>query len=53
MCLCIKNCLGALHGTHIRVTVPLDNKPRYVNSKGEITTNVLGACSQKMQLPTF
>jgi hypothetical protein len=47
--LCIKNCLGALDGTHIRVRVPLDDKPRYHNRKGEITTNVLGVCSQKMQ----
>jgi len=49
LCLCIKNCLGALDGTHIRVRVPLDDKPRYRNRKGEITTNVLGVCSQKMQ----
>jgi hypothetical protein len=44
----IKNCLGALDGTHIRVRVPLDDKPRYRNRKGEITTNVLGVCSQDM-----
>ncbi|GLT71885.1 hypothetical protein SLA2020_438720 [Shorea laevis] len=44
-----KNCLGALDGTHIRVRVPLDDKPRYRNRKGEITTNVLGVCSQNMQ----
>jgi hypothetical protein len=30
----IKNCLGALDGTHIRVRVPLDDKPRYRNRKG-------------------
>jgi hypothetical protein len=47
--LCIKNCLGALDGIHIRVRVPLDDKPRYRNRKGEITTNVLGVCSQKKQ----
>jgi hypothetical protein len=44
----IKNCLGALDGTHIRVRVPLDDKPRYRNKKGEITTNVLGVCLQDM-----
>jgi hypothetical protein len=33
LCLCIKNCLGALDGTHISVRVPLDNKPRYHNRK--------------------
>jgi hypothetical protein len=40
----IYNCLGALDGTHIRVMVPLDDKPRYRNRKGEIITNVLGVC---------
>ncbi|KAL0010653.1 hypothetical protein SO802_005761 [Lithocarpus litseifolius] len=44
-----KNCLGALDGTYIRVRVPLEDKPRYRNRKGEIATNVLGVCSQDMQ----
>jgi hypothetical protein len=44
----IKNCLGALDGTHIRVRVPLVDKPRYRNKKGKITTNVLGVCLQNM-----
>ena len=29
--------------------VPLEDKPRYRNRKGEIATNVLGVCSQDMQ----
>jgi hypothetical protein len=29
--------------------VPLEDKPRYRNQKGEITTNVLTVCSQDMQ----
>ncbi|GLT76808.1 hypothetical protein SLA2020_484460 [Shorea laevis] len=37
-----KNCLGALDGTHIKMRVPVVDKPRYRNRKGEITTNVLG-----------
>ena len=37
-----------LDGTHIRVRVALDDRPRYRNRKGEITTNVLGVCSQDM-----
>jgi hypothetical protein len=44
----IKNCLGALDGTHIRVKIPLDDKPRYRKRKEEITTNILGVCSQDM-----
>ncbi|XVE86098.1 hypothetical protein DITRI_Ditri18aG0009100 [Diplodiscus trichospermus] len=44
-----KNCLRALDGTYIRVKVSEVDKPRYRNRKGEITTNVLAACSQDMQ----
>ena len=29
--------------------MPLEDKPRYRNCKGEIATNVLGVCSQDMQ----
>ncbi|XP_028799842.1 uncharacterized protein LOC114755134 [Neltuma alba] len=41
-----KHCLGALDGTHIKLRVPYIDKARYRNRKGEITTNVLGVCSQ-------
>ncbi|XP_059638952.1 uncharacterized protein LOC132281246 [Cornus florida] len=44
-----KNCLGALDGTHIKVRVPIKDKPRYSTRKGEIATNMLGVCSQDMQ----
>ncbi|KAF7802772.1 protein ALP1-like [Senna tora] len=44
-----KNCLGALDGTHIKIRVPNADKPRYRNRKGEISTNVLGVCSQDEQ----
>ncbi|KAI4319438.1 hypothetical protein MLD38_033035 [Melastoma candidum] len=40
-----KNCIGAIDGTYIKVIVPLKDKPRYRNRKGEIATNVLAACS--------
>ncbi|XP_028757261.1 putative nuclease HARBI1 [Neltuma alba] len=39
-------CLGALDGTHIKLRVSSIDKARYRNRKGEITTNVLGVCSQ-------
>ncbi|CAI9267924.1 unnamed protein product [Lactuca saligna] len=44
-----KGCLGAIYGTHISVHVPKADKPRYINRKGEITTNVLAACTPDMQ----
>ncbi|KAK2652572.1 hypothetical protein Ddye_012428 [Dipteronia dyeriana] len=44
-----KNCLGALDGTHVKVRVPISEKPKYRNRKGDISTNVLGVCSQDMQ----
>ena len=44
-----KNCLGALDGTHIRMNVPVQDKPRYRNRKGEITTNVLAAVTPNLQ----
>ncbi|KAF7824281.1 protein ALP1-like [Senna tora] len=44
-----KDCLGAIDGTHIKIRVPLEDKPRYRNRKGDITTNVLGVCSHDGQ----
>ncbi|KAL0559281.1 hypothetical protein IC582_003882 [Cucumis melo] len=41
-----QNCLGALAGTHIKVNVSMSDRPRYRSRKGDITTNVLGVCSQ-------
>ncbi|XP_074336754.1 uncharacterized protein LOC141673925 [Apium graveolens] len=43
------NCLGALDGTHIKVRVGDKDKARFRNRKGELTTNVLAACSCDMQ----
>ncbi|MFQ6645289.1 hypothetical protein Gotur_020155 [Gossypium turneri] len=37
----IKNCLGALNGTHIKITVPTVDKPRYQTRKGDIATKML------------
>ncbi|MBA0772154.1 hypothetical protein Gotri_007575, partial [Gossypium trilobum] len=44
-----KNCLGALEGTHIKITVPKFDKPRYRTQKGDIETNMLGVCTPDMQ----
>ncbi|GKD49313.1 ALP1-like protein isoform X1 [Tanacetum coccineum] len=44
-----KGCLRALDGTHISVHVREEDKPRYRNRKGEISTNVIAACTPEMQ----
>ncbi|GAB4826360.1 hypothetical protein Ancab_040358 [Ancistrocladus abbreviatus] len=44
-----KKCLGALDGTHIKIRVPIVDKPRYRTRKGDIATNVLAACTPNMQ----
>ncbi|KAM5570194.1 hypothetical protein ABKV19_017281, partial [Rosa sericea] len=41
--------LGALDGTFIDLTVPTEDKPRYRNRKGNISTNVLGVCDANMK----
>ncbi|CAI9267915.1 unnamed protein product [Lactuca saligna] len=44
-----KNCLRALDGTYIKYLVPVEDQSRYRTRKNDITTNVLGVCSQDMQ----
>ncbi|CAI8586880.1 unnamed protein product [Vicia faba] len=39
-----ENSIGALDGTHISVTVAAEDRPRYRNRKGDISTNVLRVC---------
>lgn len=41
----LENCVGAIDGTFIRVTVPAADRARYLTRKGEIAQNVLAACS--------
>ncbi|XLR24066.1 hypothetical protein S83_051966, partial [Arachis hypogaea] len=43
-----KDCLGALDGTYIEVTVPESEKEKYRTRKGKICTNVLGVCNREM-----
>ncbi|XP_047309786.1 protein ALP1-like [Impatiens glandulifera] len=42
-----KDCLGALDGTHVEMTIPLKDQGRYRNRKQQITTNVLGVCDRR------
>ncbi|WJX19321.1 hypothetical protein P8452_09032 [Trifolium repens] len=44
-----ENSIGALDGTHIPVTVAAEDRPRYRNRKGDITTNVLGVCGPDLR----
>ena len=44
-----KGCLGALDGTYVPLTVPLELQGRYHTRKGFNATNVLGVCSQDMR----
>ncbi|KAA0062275.1 putative nuclease HARBI1 [Cucumis melo var. makuwa] len=41
------NCLGALHGTYIKVNVPASDRARYRTRMGKVATNVLGVCDTK------
>ncbi|XP_057532858.1 uncharacterized protein LOC130810743 [Amaranthus tricolor] len=41
--------LGALDGTLIKMTVPLEDRPRYRDRKGDITTNVLATCDPSLR----
>ncbi|KAL8495750.1 hypothetical protein ACS0TY_019752 [Phlomoides rotata] len=43
-----KGCLGALDGTYINVTVPVEDRARYRNRNGDISVNVLAVCDINM-----
>ncbi|KAL8552508.1 hypothetical protein ACS0TY_001262 [Phlomoides rotata] len=44
-----QGCLGALDGTYIDVHVPITEKGRYRNRKGQVSVNVLGVCDKNMR----
>ncbi|XP_058787954.1 protein ALP1-like isoform X1 [Vicia villosa] len=44
-----ENSIGALDGTHIPATVAAEDRPRYRNRKGDISTNVLGVCGPDLR----
>ncbi|XP_057529918.1 protein ALP1-like [Amaranthus tricolor] len=44
-----KNCLGALDGTYVNVTVHPQGRGKYRTRKGTIAMNVLGVCAPNMQ----
>jgi hypothetical protein len=44
----LQDCLGAIDGTHIPACVPAAQRARYRSRKGEVTQNVLAACTFNM-----
>ncbi|XP_031392200.1 protein ALP1-like [Punica granatum] len=44
----IKNCIGAIDGTHVSACVPSSVRGAYRDRNNEITQNVLAACSHDM-----
>jgi len=44
-----KDCIGALDGTHIRVSLPPDDQVRYIGKSGIPTQNVLASCDFDMR----
>lgn len=44
-----KNCIGALDGTHIRVSLSPDEQVRYIGKTGVATQNVLAICDFDMR----
>ena len=44
-----KDCIGALDGTHIRVSLPPDEQVRYIGKTGIPTQNVLAICDFDMR----
>lgn len=45
----MQNCLGALDGTMINVTVPNEDRSKYRTRKGSLAMNVLGVCSPELE----
>lgn len=43
------NCIGAIDGTHIEVTVPNDKVVQHLNRKGKTSQNVLAVCDFDMR----
>lgn len=42
------NCIGAIDGTHIHVSLPLEEQPCFIGKKGIATQNIMAACEFDM-----
>ena len=48
-----KGLVGALDGTYIKMTVPIEDRPPYRDRKGDICTNVLASCDSNLCFTYF
>ena len=46
----LKNCIGAIDGTHIRAVIPPDMQVRYIGRTGAVTMNVMAVCDFDMHI---
>ncbi|KAM3318532.1 hypothetical protein ACQJBY_035974 [Aegilops geniculata] len=44
----LKDCIGALDGTHVRASIPAGDQVRYIGRSGSTTQNVLAICDFDM-----
>ncbi|XP_027907604.1 putative nuclease HARBI1 [Vigna unguiculata] len=44
-----EKCVGALDGTHIPITLSSEDRPKYRNRKGDVSTNVLVVCGPDLR----
>jgi hypothetical protein len=44
----LKDCIGAIDGTHIRAVIPVDKQVRYIGRTGAVTQNVMAICDFDM-----
>lgn len=45
----LKDCVGAIDGTHIPALIPMEEQPRYRNRKGVLSQNVLAVVDFDMK----
>ena len=45
----VQNCLGAIDGTYVSVRARVEDQPRYRDSKGQVSINVLAAVNPGME----
>ena len=46
----LKNCIGAIDGTHIRAVIPPVMQVRYIGRTGVVTMNVMAVCDFDMHI---
>ncbi|KAI3773729.1 hypothetical protein L1987_48259 [Smallanthus sonchifolius] len=43
-----KDCIGAIDGTHVRASIPLNEQAKYIGRKGYATQNIMAVCDFNM-----